>query len=354
MVHRSSEFTVWRIDWSWPSGMPFSRENTCHNQFEDLLLGLCYFCHNRPLSRANLKKSYLVLGNEMGGLQNTCHRQLDDLLLGLCYFCHNSPLSRANLKKSYPQLLDVKPIMPDGWAMSALPSTTSWKAMLPLFNIFNGSSLLMPRGARPEQQAKSRKFYKVATSFEVVQYACCLLDVLQQLNHLSLTLQRKTITIAEVLKSLQVTRAVLQKYEDRDGPKLQKLNQKLELEAVPLMNTGNSTSFQASRHLMKSGNSTSFQASRHLMKSGNSTSFKASRHLTKIGNSTSFQASCRKLVEGLLASLDRRLDDVDTGVLLSSILAAFSSWPHKDSSKDFGNDCLDDLTVHFKAVLESA
>lgn len=71
------------------------------------------------------------------------------------------------------------------------------------------------QGVRPEQQAKSRKFYKVATSFEVIQYACFLLDVLQQLNNLSLTLQRKTITIAEVAKSLQVTRAVIEKYKDR-------------------------------------------------------------------------------------------------------------------------------------------
>lgn len=71
------------------------------------------------------------------------------------------------------------------------------------------------KGVRGEQQAKSRKFLKLATSFDVVQYACFLFDVLCHLFNLSKTFQRKTASIAEVYSSLRVTRTVLAKLKER-------------------------------------------------------------------------------------------------------------------------------------------
>ena len=98
-------------------------------------------------------------------------------------------------------------------------------------------------GVCPEQQAKSRKYYKTATSFDVVQYACFLLDVLHHLFNLSKTFQRKTVSIAEVHSSLQVTRAVLEKYKERDGSMLQRLDKAPEFEQVRLTRSGSSSSY---------------------------------------------------------------------------------------------------------------
>ena len=70
-------------------------------------------------------------------------------------------------------------------------------------------------GVRGDQQAKSRKLYRLATSYDIVQYACFLKDIFFHLCNLSNTLQKKDVSLAQVHSAMQVTRAVLVKFKER-------------------------------------------------------------------------------------------------------------------------------------------
>ena len=167
----------------------------------------------------------------------------------------------------------------------------------------------MPQVLRGDQQAKNRKLHKLATSFDIVQYACFLKDVFFHLCNLSNTLQKKDVSLAQVHSALQVTRAVLVKFKERDGSTLQRLNNEPEFEEVRLQSAGSASSFQSSR---------------------------------------------RKLLEGLLSSLDNQFDDIDCGVLKATAIADISSWPHKDNMEDFGDSHLKSLCQQFRPALQQA
>ena len=157
---------------------------------------------------------------------DTCHKKLEELLLGLYYFYHSSALNRANLKRSFG-ILALRPVMP------TRVGGTRWVGhiRLAIDRFLKGYAAIIQHlkqiqspdvtGVRGDQQAKSRKFHKLATSLDIVQYACFLKDVFFHLCNLSNTLQKKDVSLAQVHSALQITRAVLVKFKEGGGSTLQ-------------------------------------------------------------------------------------------------------------------------------------
>ena len=60
-----------------------------------------------------------------------------------------------------------------------------------------------------------------------------------------------------------------------------------------------------------------------------------------------------KMVDGLVACLEKRFADIDTGLLEGTKLADFTTWPSEfnDDTKSFGDDYIAVLTDHFRATL---
>ena len=97
------------------------------------------------------------------------------------YFYHNSPLNHANLKQSY-QSLDKAPLRP------TRVGGTCWvdHVLKALDHFLRGYQAIVQHleqmqspdvaGARGDQKAKAKQFFKTATSLNVIKYACfCLI-----------------------------------------------------------------------------------------------------------------------------------------------------------------------------------
>lgn len=250
-----------------------------------------------------LELSYKDAGN------NTCHKKVDILLMGLYYFYHNSPLNRENLKASY-KILGMKVLLP------TRVGGTRWVGhlQLALDHFLRGYAAIMQHleqiqspdaeGVKGEQQAKARNFFNTMRSLSVIYYAHFLYDVLVHLQALSAKLQTNTITIASVQCAMEATTTVLRKYKSQAGPQLLKVVDTDELHGTEL-----------------------------------------------IGNDSSFTASRKRLLEGLLVSLNRRFSDLSSGILQATHITEFSSWPDKTNMEAFGDDEITTLVQHFQAVL---
>ena len=169
--------------------------------------------------------------------KNLCHKKLDTLLLGLYYFYHNSPLNRANLKASY-QSLQKSPLMPTRvggtrWVSHILKALDHFvRGYAPIVQHLEQIQSPDSVGIRGEQKAKAKHFYQTATTKSVVKYACLLFDVLQHLSTLSCSLQRSSISLAQVHRYLEATKAVLTRYKSKPGPMLKQIEEKASFEGI--------------------------------------------------------------------------------------------------------------------------
>ena len=243
---------------------------------------------------------------------NTCHKKLDGLLMGLYSFYHASPLNRANLKASY-QILEQTPLMP------TRIGGTRWVAhtLKALGNFLRGYAALIQHleqikspdseGVREEQRAKAKKLYKIAKSKDVVKYACFLFDVLDQLTTLSCNLQRTTASLAKGYRYMKTTKAVLEKYKTKAGPKLKVIEEETSYEGVDLL-----------------------------------------------GNGESFVNSRIRLLQDLISSLENRMTDTSEGVVHATSVMDLALWPSPEHFGTFGDDHIDSLVEHFDRALQEA
>lgn len=73
-----------------------------------------------------------------------------------------------------------------------------------------------PEGEGNEtQKAKARGFLHIMKDGALIKFSCFLHDLLTQLSSLSLTMQRSSVTVAEVHDSLSSTQAIMLKYKSR-------------------------------------------------------------------------------------------------------------------------------------------
>ena len=100
-------------------------------------------------------------------------------------------------------------------------------------------------GVWGEQRAKTRQFFKTATSVSVAGFACSLFDIQHHLSALSCNLQRKSLSLVEVHRHIETTKAVLENYKTKPSPKLKQMENKTAFEGVQL--TGSDQFFTASR-----------------------------------------------------------------------------------------------------------
>ena len=159
--------------------------------------------------------------------KNPYCKKIDSLLMGLYYFYHISALNRANLKASY-ESLQKPPLMP-----TRVGGTRWVPHILKILDHFlRGYAAVVQHlehiqspdsvGVRGEQKAKAKLFFKSATSMSEIKFSFFLSDVLFQPNKLSCMLQKTILSLGEVHRSLESTKAVLDKYKTRAGPKLMK------------------------------------------------------------------------------------------------------------------------------------
>ena len=79
----------------------------------------------------------------------------------------------------------------------------------------------------------------------VIKFSFFLFNVLFQLSKLSCAFQKKVLSVGTVHRSLESTKAVLEKYKTRAGPKLKEIEDKTTFEGTEL--TGSDVSFANSR-----------------------------------------------------------------------------------------------------------
>ena len=131
--------------------------------------------------------------------------------------------------------------------------------------------------------------------------------MLQHLSTLSCSLQRSSISLAQVHRYLEATKAVLTRYKSKPGPMLKQIEEKASFEGIELA-----------------------------------------------GSDASFVASHKSLLDDLLSSLEERLGDFQQGVVHATTIVDLASWPDKSSSNAFGDDEIDTLVEHFATVLQGA
>ena len=244
--------------------------------------------------------------------KNPCCKKIDSLLMGLYYFYHNSALNRANLKASYESL--QKPLL-----MPTHVGGTRWVSHIlkALDHFLRGYAAVVQHleqiqspdsvGVCGEQKAKAKNFFSSATSMNVIKFSFFLFDVLFQLSKLSCVLQKKVLSVGTVHRRLESTKAVLEMYKTRAGPKLKEIEDKTTFEGTEL--TGSDVSFANSRS---------------------------------------------KRLSDLISSLDRRLGDASEGIVYATSIVDITTWPEKESSTVFGDDEIDCLVEHFTPVLQEA
>ena len=155
--------------------------------------------------------------------KNPCCKKIDSLLMGLYYVYHNSALNSANLKASY-ESLQTPPLMPTSvggtrWVPHILKALDhflrGYAAVVQHLERIQSPNFV---GVRGEQKAKAKLFFKSATSMSEIKFSFLLSDVLFQLSKLSYMLQKKILSLGEEHRSLESTKAVLEKYRTRAGP----------------------------------------------------------------------------------------------------------------------------------------
>ncbi|XP_046900272.1 uncharacterized protein LOC124483769 isoform X2 [Hypomesus transpacificus] len=162
-------------------------------------------------------------------------------------------------------------------------------------------------GVNPVQESKARNFYQMAKDPGVVMFSCFLHDSLTHLSNLSASMQRPSITVAEVQSSLIATQAVLTKHKNRPGPRLRSfLEDPATFEGVTLAVPREDLSLAG------------------------------------------VNSKKDKLIDTFCSSMATRFCDFSSGVLHASKLVDITSWPKADTREDFGDadvDCLMSL-VH--------
>ena len=263
------------------------------------ILGIHCMAHRLELSYKDATKKHNL------------HQDISSLLAGLYNFYHYSPLNRSNLKEAFSSL-DMKPLIPTRL------SGTRWvshhlRALDHFLRGYRGIVLHLEQIQSPDttdvkkdQQAKAKNFFKVARTLTVVKYAMFMHDVLSHLSSLSTTMQKRTVSLAEVHSALERTTAVLTKYKTKPGPMLTKMGVNAIFQEVNL-----------------------------------------------IGSDAGFSNACVNLLNALLASLQSRFD-VSRETIHATRIVDFKFWPDRDNMTDFGDCAVATLMEHFKEVLESA
>ncbi|XP_014675882.1 PREDICTED: zinc finger protein 862-like [Priapulus caudatus] len=235
------------------------------------------------------------------------------LLQGLYYLYHNSALNRSNLKAAFSSL-GQKPFMP------TRVGGTRWVAHLlrALKNFFAGYDAIkvhLEQVVRPmtpiervscSTSGKAAGLLQLMTHLDTVLYLHNLADVLTVLSRLSLVFQERNASAAVIHGSVAEAKALIQHFEEHDGPYLTKAKSIFCDGAVQVVGA-------------------------------------------------QFHASKQQLIIRLTTSLDDRFEM--PGIIEAMKVANFKVWPLPEDLVEiqgFGEDCIKVLTCHYQSVLETA
>ncbi|XDV45418.1 hypothetical protein PO909_013522 [Leuciscus waleckii] len=205
-----------------------------------------------------------------------------------------SCVNRANLRGSFGEI-GMRHLMP------TRIGGTRWVShfLRALENFLKGYKGLVHH---LEQKAKARGFLPIMKDGVVIKFSCFLRDLL--LSSLSLTMQRSSVTVAEVHDCLTSTMALMLKYKSRPGPWLK-----------TVMGTN-----QYGVSLKPCDDHSLNQSKDHL-------------------------------IDLLAKIMDNRFGDVSHGILRAMRITNFRYWPEADRNANFGDSDVQELITHFEPVL---
>ncbi|XDV31583.1 hypothetical protein PO909_002570 [Leuciscus waleckii] len=208
-----------------------------------------------------------------------------------------SCVNRANLRGSFEEI-GMRHLMP------TRIGGTRWVShfLRALENFLKGYKGLVHH---LEQKAKARGFLHIMKDGAVIKFSCFLRDLLTQLSSLSLTMQRSSVTVAEVHDCLTSTMALMLKYKSRPGPWLKTVLGTNQYEGVSLKPCDDHSLNQSKDHL----------------------------------------------IDLLAKTMDNRFGDVSHGILRAMRITNFQYWPEADRNADFGDSDVQELIMHFEPVL---
>ena len=238
---------------------------------------------------------------------------IEQLMLDLYMFYHYSPLNRSNLKIAYKTMPDLPVLMP------TRVGGTRWVSHLKtaLDHAFRGYEAIVTHlsnsadsgsDSSHKTQATAKGLAKKLTSKAVFINGHFLWDVVNILSKLSLTLQTKTLTLADVHIAVDSSMCALNKMHSKDGLMLRRVKDLNNYGGFPLKDSSGELS------------------------------------------------DIRKgFLEGLEAQLRDRFSDIDEGLLSATSLLDLKSWPTtKDELNTFGDDHIESLIDHFSPILSDA
>ena len=153
------------------------------------------------------------------------------LLTGLYYIYRNCPLNRTNLKNAF-RCLSIKRKLPTRaggtrWVGHILRALPGWVSC---FSTPFRTTGCFQRKIR--WQGKSNRIFETAWSQDIIAMALFLQDILTVLHKVSLKFQKHGSIVAEVSLCINTAIKTLQRFNNTDGPFLQKLP-KFETSSAP-------------------------------------------------------------------------------------------------------------------------
>lgn len=207
------------------------------------------------------------------------YTQLTTLLLGLYYFYKNSPKQRKCLKRSM-EILDVKGTLPHRVCGSRwLPHMK--KALSTLFKTY--PAFLTQLQNASHENAKAEGLFRLLESYNIVLYAALLQEIIGPLTRLSLTLQKRDITLGDARDIIFATKELLLQIDTSDCTRIQNIVRNKDLIGHPLK--------------LK-------------------------------GNELKIQNRCNTIISALIKHIDIRYKDlINDDVLESTLIGSFRNWP---------------------------
>jgi hypothetical protein len=231
------------------------------------------------------------------------------LLMGLYYLYHNSPLQRNCLKSAFTALKQ-KPTMPTrvggtrwvGHLLSAIENYQKAKEAI----AYHLESLKDDKSFKGDARAKATGYLRLMKRKDVRGFMHHLQDILSPLKTLSLTLQARDTTLADVEEKLQMATDLLEDLRVEDGPNFQQFKDENTVEGKPANNIA---------------------------------------------------AAKAAVVQGLLNSFEKRFSELKygEGVAGATRIANLKSWPRSDNREErrtFGTEEIETISAHFQNILE--
>lgn len=266
------------------------------------LVGVHCFAHRLELAAKDVVKKHAQYGI------------FEKLMQNLFKFYKMSNLNRSNLKEAC-KTANVKQLVPTRLGGTRwVPHTL--RAINNLWQIYPALVLHLSQvkldGQSEDAKAKASGFHEKLTLKSTVEFGHFLWDILITLARLSLFLQARKCSVAEVADQLDAQIAVLETYSDQCGPKLQKVRGVDQLDGVALKDDRGRFAHATIEDIT--------------------------------GN------VCRDLISSLTVRFD-----MDDAIIAATSLANKKTWPMKiEDATHFGNDNIVVLLHHFKANLKHA